>query len=125
MLRKPWQTFDPAGLKAIPATLGVYEIGDAEGRTLYIGYAGGRSLFGLRGEIARHFGPDNPNPVTRGRAARFRYEVTLAYLSRWYELLTLYYEANHGLPEGNRATGDLPPRLGRFHISPATGRWQP
>ncbi len=125
MLRKPWQAFDPASLKAIPATLGVYEIGDAEGRTLYIGYAGGKSLFGLRGEIGRHFGSDNPNPVTRGRAARFRYEVTLAYLSRWYELLTLYYEANYGLPEGNRVVGDVPPRLGRFHISPTTGRWQP
>ncbi len=125
MLRKPWQRFDPANLKAIPATLGVYEVADAQGRTLYIGYAGGRSLFGLRGEIAQHFGPDNPNPVTRAEAALYRYEVTSAYLSRWYELLTLYYEAHHHLPPGNRATGDLPPKLGRFHLSPVTGRWQP
>ena len=36
-----------ASVAAMPAQVGVYEIGDAAGRVLKIGYAGGKALFGL------------------------------------------------------------------------------
>ena len=54
-LAKPWQSWDPSRLKKIPGTLGVFEIGDANGAVLYIGMAGGRTRFGLRERIADCF----------------------------------------------------------------------
>ena len=100
---KPWQRSDPATLEGLPGHMGVYEIADAAGLVLRIGYAGGRSLFGLRGEIGA--------AVAEVRAAAgFRYEVTTAYLSRYQELLMLH-QADHGrLPAHNPAE----PGLGRL-----------
>lgn len=49
---------------------------------------GGRSLFGIRGEIMEWVG--------REGSWLFRYEVTTAYLSRFNEL-ALLYKANHGV----------------------------
>lgn len=92
-LAKPWTALTPAALAALPGQLGVFQLGDG-GRVLQIGYAGGRSLFGLRSaiaEAARH---------QRG-AVKFRYEVNMQYLSRYQELLMLH-KADHGtLPDGN------------------------
>lgn len=78
-IRKPWHEFLPGGERHIPGALGVYEIGDAEGRVLHTGYAGGRERFGLRSAIAAHFAGDGP-------ARRYRYEETSMYLTRWREL---------------------------------------
>jgi len=113
-ISKPWTTFESADVRALPGNLGVYELGDAEGRVLYIGYAGGRSHFGLRGIIAGHFGDAESNPVLRDHAVAYRYEINQMYLTRWQELLTRYRDAHGRVPEGNEA-GDAPlPRLGRF-----------
>ena len=103
-LEKPWRELGPETLRALPGQLGVFQLGDAEGRVLHIGYAGGRALFGLRSavqEAARRF-PE---------ARRFRYEVTMQYMSRYQELLMLHL-ADHGAPpDGNR---DERLRLGRL-----------
>ena len=93
-LTKPWATLAPDAIRALPGHLGVFELADGTGRVLHIGYAGGRSLFGLRSAIGdahrRHPG-----------AAQFRYEVNMQYLSRYQELLMLH-KADHGaLPDGN------------------------
>lgn len=94
-LTKPWTVLDEAAARALPGQLGVFQLDDGAGRVLHIGYAGGRSLFGLRSavEAARRNHP---------AARRFRCEVTMQYLSRHRELLMLHV-ADHGeLPEGNR-----------------------
>ncbi|HXZ01231.1 MAG TPA: hypothetical protein VEI03_14625 [Stellaceae bacterium] len=103
-LAKPWTALDAEAVRALPGQLGVFELADAEGRVLKIGYAGGRSLFGLRSAVeeARERHPE---------ARRFRVEITMQYQSRYRELLMLH-RADHGaLPPGNR---DEPTVLGRL-----------
>jgi hypothetical protein len=93
-LTKPWVPLTPDAIRALPGQLGVFELADGEGRVRQIGYAGGRSLFGLRSAI------DDACRQDRG-AVKFRYEVNMQYLSRYQELLMLH-QADHGaLPDGN------------------------
>lgn len=104
-IRKPWQTLDASSVQRVPGQLGVYEVGDAAGLVLYIGFAGARSAFGLRTELARHVGAPG--------AASFRYEVNTAYITRHRELLMVYAAGHDGrLPEFNRAEPRVP--LGRL-----------
>ena len=68
------------------------------------GVAGGRSRFGLRGELEAEL-------ARRGPGFRFRVEVNTQYHTRFRELLMLH-RADHGtLPPENEA----PPGLGRLH----------
>jgi len=101
-LSGPWQDLGRAD--GLPGHMGVFQLGDVQRQVIYIGYAGGRSLFGLRGEVAA--------AALRLHGARsYRVEVTTAYLSRWQELL-MVHRADHGeLPVGNEPV----PRLGRLH----------
>jgi hypothetical protein len=105
-LEKPWIALTPEAVKALPGQLGVYQLADAEGRVVYIGFAGGRSLFGLRSELERAL-KERP-----GGAARFRTEVNQQYTSRHLELLMLHVADYGSLPVGNAA--DPPVRLGRL-----------
>ncbi len=102
-LDKPWTPLTDETVKRIPGQLGVYELADESGRVLYVGMAGGRSLFGLRGEIGQHAG---------GTATQFRYEVNMQYLTRHQELLMLHVADTGELPELNRT--NPPARLGRI-----------
>ena len=105
-LDKPWEPLTPEAAEAVGGYLGVYQLGDAGGSVVRIGYAGGSSRFGLRGVLAEH--------AARHDAESFRYEVTTAYLSRYRELLMLHV-ADHGrLPEAN---ADEPGRVGRLRPS--------
>ena len=52
-LTKPWLDFTPERVAKVSGQLGVYQLATDDGSVLYIGYAGGRSLFGLRSELAR------------------------------------------------------------------------
>lgn len=95
---KPWRPFE--NLDALPGHMGVYEIGDDDGVVLFVGYAGGRSLFGLRGEIQA--------AVERiPGASRFRYEVTTAYLTRYQELLMAHRAHSGHLPRDNADVAGL------------------
>ena len=72
-----------------------------------IGYAGGKSLFGLRGEIERVV------ETRQGRPALFRCEVNMQYMSRYQELLMVHL-ADHGrLPREN---DERPDRMGRLSL---------
>lgn len=104
-MSKAWQSRE--AVAELPGHMGVFELADADGRVLRIGYAGGRSRFGLRGEIeaALTATPD---------AAAFRIEVTTAYLTRYQELLMVHVADHGALPVAN---SDEPMRLGR--LSPA------
>ncbi len=105
-MEKPWRELNSANVAALAGELGVYQLADAKGGVVRIGYAGARTLFGLRGELEA--------ALKAGEAVRFRTEVTSAYLSRYEELL-MVHRADHGaLPPGNAA--DARRRIGR--ISP-------
>ena len=102
-LTKPWRPLEGSEVSRLPGQLGVYEIGGRAGEVLYIGVAGGRSRFGLRGELADEL-------ERRGPGFRFRVEVNSQYHTRHLELLMLH-QADHGaLPPENEA----PPGLGRL-----------
>jgi len=103
-LDKPWRPLVGEEVRKLAGELGVYELGDADGRVVRIGYAGGRSLFGLRGELLAALGRDE--------AAAFRVEVTANYLSRYDELLMVHRNNFGDLPPGNAA--DAKRRLGRI-----------
>ena len=100
-LAKPWRPCD--GLQALPGHMGVFELGDADGAVIFVGYAGGRSRFGLRGEI-------EAAAARCDGAAGYRYEVTTAYLTRYQELLMAHQAASGALPRHNAPM----PRLGRL-----------
>jgi len=103
-LEKPWRDLTAANVAALAAELGVYQLGDADGRVVRIGYAGGRTLFGLRSELTA--------ALEAGEAPRFRTEVTAQYLSRYEELL-MVHQADYGaLPPGNAAEANR--RIGRL-----------
>ncbi len=108
-LEKAWEPIAAAlaGESRAPlhGEMGVYQLADAADEVIFIGYAGGASRFGLRGEIAA-FEERAPDAVS------VRFEVTTGYLSRYQELLMLHV-ADHGvLPRCNP-----PATLGR--LSPA------
>jgi hypothetical protein len=102
-IRAAWQPLDREHAEALIATLGVYEIADAAGRTLMIGYAGGRSRFGLRSVITQLIG---------GKGTQFRVEYNMQYISRWKELLMYSRLTTGALPPLN--SGDDGFRLGRL-----------
>lgn len=76
---KPWTGLTEENVARLPGQTGVYEIGDASGAVVETGYAGGRSRFGLRSEIGERL-------AALGPGHRFRYEVTVQYVSRYAEL---------------------------------------
>jgi len=101
---KPWLELTPDVVAKLPGQLGVYQLADVAGQVRYIGYAGGKSQFGLRSEVGKHVGRDG--------LCQFRYEVNQQYLTRWQELLMLH-AADHGdVPELN--INDRPAKLGRL-----------
>ena len=102
-LTKPWRSLDAGEVARVPGQLGVYEIAARDGRVMVIGVAGGRSRFGLRGELGAEL-------ARRGPGFRFRVEVNSQYHTRFRELL-MVHQADHGaLPPEN----DPPPGLGRL-----------
>jgi hypothetical protein len=104
---KPWTELTAEAAARLPGQLGVYQIADPEGVVVRIGYAGGRSPFGLRSELQRE-------AAARGPGHRFRVEINMQYTTRYQELLMLHQADTGALPRDNAA--DPPPRLG--HLSP-------
>ena len=94
-LEKPWLPLDRDHIDRLLGQLGVYQIVDADDRIVYMGFAGGRSLFGLRSELQAEL-------EKRGPGFRFRYEVNMQYQTRWRELLMVYV-ADHGAPQPENA----------------------
>lgn len=98
---KPWRPL--AESARLPGQLGVFELAGADGEVVYVGYAGGRSTFGLRSAVA-----DAAAGISG--AERFRVEVTSAYLTRYRELLMLHVARHGRLPLANAPE----PALGRL-----------
>ena len=106
---KSWKPLTPSEANTLSGQLGVYELGNEAGQTVYIGYAGGRSLFGLRGELGT-LAASNAYGATR-----FRVEINMQYLSRWKELLMVHKARDGALPPGNQLKP--PQKLGRIHLT--------
>jgi len=105
-LTKPWMPAEEA-LTRLRGNLGVFELADAEGKVLFIGFAGGHSLHGLKGEVR-----DALQQVAG--ASQVRFEVTTAYHTRYRELLMVHQADFDALPPANPA---MNVKLG--NISPA------
>jgi hypothetical protein len=118
---KPWLPFDGLQAKSLPGSVGVYELGDARGDVIFIGYAGGRSLFGIRGALLDHRSQGETNPIILARADRCRYEVTTNYLIRHLELLSRFREDYNRLPRANESSRASLPPLARYHWSTIDG----
>ncbi len=107
-LEKPWIPLTAEHVACLAGHLGVYQLADAAGAIVYIGMAGGRTPFGLKGVL--HEALSAPPE----HATQFRYEVTMAYHTRRLELLQAYRHDYGCLPSGNR---DIDERsLGRLRL---------
>lgn len=103
-ITKPFTPLTPEEVDRLPGSLGVFELADAAGRVVRIGFAGGRSLFGLRGELRELLGSTG--------ATAFRVEINTAYLTRYQELLMIHIADTGGLPAENEPDPGL--KLGRL-----------
>jgi hypothetical protein len=104
-LDKAWAELTADAVAGLGGQLGVYELGDEAGNVLRIGYAGGRTPFGLRSELAARLAEAG------GRPLRFRVEVNQQYLTRWQELLMVHLADHGALPPEQP---DPAVRLGRL-----------
>lgn len=105
-MTKPWVPLTPENVKRLPGQLGVFQLADATGTVVFIGMAGGRSLFGVRSEIEKSLA-DLPAGATQ-----FRVEINQQYMTRYQELLMLHVHDHGSVPSGN--VGKPLPRLGRL-----------
>ena len=92
-LSKPWLSGDEA-LVLLHGNLGVFQLGNANGDVLFIGFAGGLSMFGLQGVVRDAL-------QTHRNATFVRYEITTAYHTRYRELLMLHVADFGQPPVGN------------------------
>ncbi len=104
-LEKPWLPLSAEAVAALSGDLGVYQISDGAGVVVYVGYAGGRSLWGLQGELRGQL-------AERGKGHSFRVEITHQYMSRWEELLKVHRGDHGALPASNEQ--HRPRRIGRL-----------
>lgn len=99
-MTKAWSTCDAVSIDALPGQVGVFELANAPGETLYIGCADARTLFGLRSAVR-----DRVDEIED--AVSFRVEVTTAYHSRWRELLMVHVADHGALPRHNEEVAGL------------------
>lgn len=92
-LTKPWLPLTTT-IPKLGGQLGVFQLADKNEEIIYIGYAGGKSLFGLRSAVTKA-ASENPD------ATKIRTEITSAYLSRYRELLMVYKADFKQLPPNN------------------------
>ncbi len=100
-LEKDWVELSVASAK-LKGNLGVFQLADSGKNIIYIGYAGAKSVFGLKGEIAEL-------SKTLTEAAFVRWEVTTGYWSRYKELMMLYQFDYGACPKNNESI-----KLGRL-----------
>ena len=105
-LTKAFTPLTDQEIDLVGGNLGIFELANENDAVLFIGYAGGKSLFGLRGVLQAC------KPKTS--ATRFRVEINTAYLTRYQELLMTYLADFGQLPAENEASdrenlGELSP----------------
>ncbi len=106
-LEKSWQPLSADVVKSVAAQLGVFQVSNDEQEIIYIGYAGGKSVWGLRGALQEQL-------ASLGDGHYFRIEINQQYLSRWEELLKIHMGDHGALPPGN--TDHRPRRIGKLSL---------
>jgi hypothetical protein len=94
-LRGEWRRLDGDSVAKVGGHMGVYELSSPKGAVFFIGFAGGRSVFGLRGEL------EDKLSLMPDREIWFRCEITTTYLSRYKEILMVHVADNGSLPSEN------------------------
>lgn len=107
-LDKPWIALTEENVARLTGHLGVYQLADGAGEIVYIGVAGGRSLFGLKGVLTEML------QAPPAGATQFRCEVNMAYHTRYRELLQAYRYDYGRLPTGNPDVNES--SLGRLRL---------
>ncbi len=107
-LDKPWIPLTEENVAQLGGHLGVYQLADSAGEIVYLGVAGGRSLHGLRGVLMDIL------QAPPAAAVQFRYEVNMAYHTRYLEILQAYRYDHHCLPVGNSDIDEK--SLGRLRL---------
>lgn len=105
-MTKAWVPLTPDNVKKLPGQLGVYQLAKADGTVVFIGFAGGRSLFGVRSELEKALA------APPAGAMQFRVEINQQYTTRYQELLMLHVHDHGQVPDGN--VGKPLPTLGRL-----------
>ena len=95
-LDKPWIEFSKQSIDRVTGHLGVYQLANAGKEIIYIGIAGARTRFGLRGELQKWLELDDI------ATSFFRLEVTMAYKTRHGELLQIFLHDFKRLPLANK-----------------------
>jgi hypothetical protein len=90
-----WAPLDMAHIAEVGGYMGVYQLRSPDGDVVFVGYAGGRSVLGLRGELT------DALAAAPARALSFRCEITTSYLSRYQELLMVHVAEHGSLPIDN------------------------
>lgn len=105
-MTKAWTPLTAEHVRRLPGQLGVFQLADAAGEVVFIGFAGGRSLFGVRSEIEKALAEPPAG------ASQFRVEINQQYTTRYQELLMLHVADHGSVPRGN--LGKPLPTLGRL-----------
>lgn len=108
-MKKAWLELTLDNVAALGGELGVYELANEQEQILRIGFAGGRSLFGLRSELSKAL------EEYCGSRTFFRVEVHCQYMSRYEELLMVHLADHEALPLGNAS--EQMRKIGRLSIS--------
>jgi hypothetical protein len=103
---KPWVQLTAENVKKLSGQLGVFQLANAKGDVVFIGFAGGRSLFGVRSEVEKAMADPSLS------ATQFRVEINQQYTTRYQELLMLHVHDHGSVPTGN--VGKPLPTLGRL-----------
>lgn len=113
-LTKQWLKLDGLEPDEVPGQLGVFQLATPDEAVVYIGYAGGGELFGMRSAVPAAVEAMSAAGV--GPPTLVRYELTHGYMSRWEELLMIHEHDTGGLPPANgpddRPRGRLSPDIG-------------
>jgi len=107
-LDKPWIEFSKESIDRVTGHLGVYQLANAGKEIIYIGIAGARTRFGLRGELQKWLELDDI------ATSFFRLEVTMAYKTRHVELLQTFLHDFKRLPLANKNMNVT--SLGRLNV---------
>jgi hypothetical protein len=94
-MQSPWSPLDAEHVAGVGGHMGVYQLASPDGEVVFIGYAGGRSVLGLRGELASRL------EAAPEREFMFRTEITTTYLSRYKELLMAHVARYGSVPTDN------------------------
>ncbi|MEM9620306.1 MAG: hypothetical protein AAF993_01570 [Pseudomonadota bacterium] len=92
-LHKPWRSISDVP-HVLKGHLGVFQLANAAQEVIYIGFAGGNSRLGLRGEVQSVL-------TELSDAVYFRHEITSSYMTRYRELMMVHVHDYGVLPVAN------------------------